>query len=64
MEKIEFKYTCTDEFDMHDEGVGLSIVLTDKNHNGLRDYDIFACFEEFIDKMGYSTENLYKHFNT
>ena len=64
MEKIEFKYTRKDEFDEHDEGVKLNMVLTDKDDGGLCDYDICACFEEFIDKMGFSKENVLKYFNT
>ena len=57
-ERIELKYTFTDE----DNGEEHTIV-TSKESDSIKDYEVCEMFMQFMDAAGYSEHNIYKFFS-
>ena len=63
MEKIEFKYTRTDDFEGSADIQEVKLCTTDKNDEGLRSYNVCQMFMDFMESAGFGKEVVLKFFS-
>ena len=63
MERIEFKYTRTDEFEESFDDHEVKSCTTDKNDEGLRSYNVCEMFMDFMESAGFGKEEVLKFFS-